>query len=337
MGAHEVLIKNKASGLCHTDLSLSRGELGMPMPIVPGHEGAGIVVACGDAVTLVAEGDHVITAMMPECGQCRACLSGRSNACATLMDLIGDPIFHAAGQPVPSMAFGATFATHTIAPETTLAVIPHDVPFDVAALFGCGVSTGIGAVRNTARVEAGSTVVIFGLGSIGLNVVQASRLAGASRIIALDGLSHRRALAGDFGATEVFDPAQLGDLVADLLDITDGGADYVFECVGKASILQDATAIAHQFGGVCIAVGAVPFSDSVTFPGGTFLTGRSVTGTFIGNVKPRSGLPLLVEDYRSGRLNLDDLVTAHITLDEINDGLRLLETGVGVRTVLMHD
>ncbi|WP_052068112.1 alcohol dehydrogenase catalytic domain-containing protein [Rhodococcoides fascians] len=337
VGPHEVLVKNKASGLCHTDLSVSKGELGLPLPIVPGHEGAGIVVACGDQVTLVEEGDHVITAMMPECGRCRSCLSGRTNACVTMAELGNNPVFHQAEDLLPSMAFGSTFATHAIVPETTLAVIPDDVPFEVAALFGCGVSTGVGAVRNTAHVEAGSTVVVFGLGLIGLNVVQASRSAGAARIIALDGLPERRSLAARFGATDVLDPAQLPNVVSYLLDVTGGGADYVFECVGKASVLREATSISHQFGGVCIAVGAVPFGDTISFPGGTFLTGRALLGTFIGNIKPRSGLPILVKDYKEGRLALDEFVTARISLDEINDGLRMLEAGTGIRTVLVHD
>ncbi|MER5450610.1 zinc-binding dehydrogenase [Streptomyces sp. NPDC002766] len=338
VGPHEVLIKNKASGLCHTDLSVRQGEVGLPIPIIPGHEGAGVVIACGEAVTLVAEGDHVVTAMLAECGECRSCKSGRTNACFTTMQLMNDPIFRQAGTPLPSMAFGATFATHTIAPETALVVIPPEVPFDAAALIGCGVATGVGAVRNTAHVEPGSSVVVFGLGSIGLNVVQAARLAGAAQIIAMDGKPHRRELGTQFGATEVLDPANLGDdVVPRLLKATNGGADYVFECVGNAAVLRNAVEVSNAFGGVCVAVGAVPFSDTISVPGGSFLWGRSLLGTLVGNIKPRSGMPSLVEEYQNGLLNLDDLVTAHISLDDINEGFRIMEEGAGIRTVLMHD
>lgn len=335
---HEVLVKNKASGLCHTDLSVRQGEVGLPFPIIPGHEGSGVVLAVGSDVTLVTEGDHVIVAMMAECGVCRACRSDRTSSCETTVPLMGDPAFRQNGEPLMSMAFGAAFATHSIVPETALVPLPRDIPFEAAALFGCGVSTGVGAVRNKARVEAGSSVVVFGLGSIGLNVVQACRLAGAARIIALDGIAVRRELGTRFGATDVLDPAELGDdVVGRLVEMTGGGADYVFECVGKATVLQDAVTVAHPFGGTCVAVGAIPFGDTISVGGGTFLWGRSVLGTFVGDVKPRTGMPLLVDEYQRDLLNVDDLVTRRISLDDINEGFRGMEAGEGIRTVLIHD
>lgn len=334
---NEVLIENRASGMCHTDLSVSEGLLGLPLPIVPGHEGSGIVLAVGSDVTTIAEGDHVIVALMPECGRCRACLSQRSNACETAAELRSEPVFWSSGTPLPSMTFASTFATHAIAPETAVVRIPDDVPFDVAGLIGCGVATGVGAVRKVARVEPDSSVVVFGLGSIGLNVIQAARLRGARSIIAIDGQRHRRELATTFGATELLDPTAMGEeLVPYLLEATNGGADYVFECVGSVAVLQTAVEAANLFCGTVVAVGAIPFSETISLPGGAFLLGRKLLGTFVGDLKPRTEMPALVNDYRTGDLNIDDLVSTHITLDEVNEGFEMMRNGAGVRTVILH-
>lgn len=338
LGSHEVLIENRASGMCHTDLSVSRGQLGLELPIIPGHEGAGVVLAVGADVVTVSEGDHVIVALMPECGRCRACRSSHSNACEAAAGLRSEPVFVMEGIPVSAMSFGSTFATHAIAPETAVVKVPTDVPFDVAGLIGCGVATGAGAVRKVARVEPDSSVVVFGLGSIGLNVVQAARLQGARSIIAIDGQQHRRDLAVRFGATEVLDPASMGDrLVPHIVEATGGGADYAFECVGSVQVLETAVEVANLFCGTAVAVGAIPFSETISLPGGAFLLGRKLLGTFVGDIKPRSEMPALIEDYRTGDLNIDDLITAHITLDQVNEGFAMMGRGTGVRTVITYN
>ncbi len=337
LGDHEVLIENRASGMCHTDLSVSQGHLGLQLPIIPGHEGSGIVLAVGADVSTLAEGDHVVVALMPECGRCRACLSSRSNACETAADLRSEPVFSMNGVPLPAMSFGSTFATHAIAPETAVVKVPRDVPFDVAGLMGCGVATGVGAVRKVARAAADRTVVVFGLGSIGLNVVQAARLQGARSIIAIDGQRHRRNLAAKFGATELLDPVGMGDKLAPhILEATGGGADYVFECVGSVAVLHTAVEVANLFCGTAVAVGAIPFSDTISLPGGAFLLGRKLLGTFVGDVKPRSEMPALIHDYQTHDLNIDDLITAHITLEQVNEGFEMMRKGAGVRTVITY-
>ncbi|MHA7273731.1 zinc-binding dehydrogenase [Arthrobacter sp. TMT4-20] len=338
-GPREVLVENRASGLCHTDLTSIQGGMGLPFPFVPGHEGAGVVVECGPEVTSVRPGDHVILANMAECGSCRACRSDRTNGCLETVRLRSEspPVFTDENGPVPSMTFAASFATHTVVPDIAVTKIPEDVPFEVAGLISCGVSTGVGAVRYTARVEEGSSVIVIGLGSIGLNVVQGARLAGATTIITLDTNPAREELARLLGATHFIDPRTVeGDLVQHLNTLTEGGADYAFECVGNVNLVQQAVASVNPYWGVCVAIGVSPFTDTIAINPSMFLLGRTLRGTFIGNVKPRTQMPSIVEDYRAGRLEIDRLVTKRLPLEDVNAGFEMMVNGTSVRSVVVH-
>jgi S-(hydroxymethyl)glutathione dehydrogenase/alcohol dehydrogenase len=334
--SNEVLIEMKASGLCHTDLSIMQGSFPFPLPAILGHEGAGIVKALGPDVTRVKEGDHVILNNLIHCGECKACRQGKVTGCVLRAQLDSAP-FEWNGEPLRTLSGIASFAQHTIIREEQVTVIPHDVPFASAAVVPCGVMTGAGAVWNDAKVEAGSSVIVFGMGSIGLNVVQAAKLAGAAHIIAVDLNAAKEQVARLFGATEFVNPGRLETSLQEHVTVSLGGlADYAFECVGNVDVLAQAVDLVDPFTGVCLAVGVPPHDQRITLPASTFYLGRTVRGTHIGDGNPLEDTPKIVSDYQKGGFKLDELVTHMLSLDQINEGFELMKSGQSIRAVVLY-
>lgn len=337
-GPQEVLIEIRASGLCHSDWSqISGASTPYPFPIVLGHEGAGVVVECGSDVTSVKPGDHVVPLSIAECGICANCRSGKTNLCVEFFSSIGNGASHFLldGQPLAAYAGLGTFANHLVVNEINVARIHPEVPFDLACYVGCGVTTGVGAVLYTAHVEAGASVIVFGLGGIGLNVVQGARLAGATRIIGVDTNPRRETTARALGATDFIDPRTIdGDLVEYLLALTDGGADYSFECVGNTNLMRQALECTRPGWGVSVVVGVAPDGSELQAHPFSLLMGRTWKGSFLGNVKTRSQLPTLLDEYLAGRLNLDCLITHRLPLADINHGFELMQQGECIRCVV---
>jgi S-(hydroxymethyl)glutathione dehydrogenase/alcohol dehydrogenase len=332
----EVLIEMKASGLCHTDLSIMQGCFPFPLPAILGHEGAGIVRALGSDVTRVKEGDHVILNNLIHCGECVACRKGIVTGCVLRAQLDSAP-FEWNGEPLRTLSGIASFAEHTVIREEQVTVIPQDVPFASAAVVPCGVMTGAGAVWNDARVEAGSSVIVFGMGSIGLNVVQAAKVAGALRIVAVDLNAGKEQVARLFGATDFVNPGSLDiSLKEHLTACLDGIADYAFECVGNVDVLAQAVDLVDPFTGVCLAVGVPPHDQSITLPASTFYLGRTLRGTHIGDGNPLEDTPKIVSDYQNGAFKLDELVTHTLSLDRINEGFDLMRSGQSIRAVVLY-
>jgi S-(hydroxymethyl)glutathione dehydrogenase/alcohol dehydrogenase len=333
-GEHEVLVQMKASGLCHTDLSVIEGKFPRPMPIILGHEGAGVVLECGPGVDNVRPGDHIIINNMPHCGHCAPCRSEVTNYCADIALQSAKPsAFTWNGAPVATMGHAATFASHSVLPSNQLTVIPNDMPFDVAALVACGVMTGVGAVLFNAKVRSDTTVVVFGIGSIGLNVLQAARLAGAARIIAVDTSAMKENVARLFGATDFVNPKAVdGPVDQHIKAMLGGPADYAFECVGNVELVLD---LVNPFWGVCLAVGVPPFDQQITLPATSFYFGRSLRGTFIGDGNPLTDTPKVLQWYREGKLRLDELVSHRMPLEDINHGFDLMRCGESIRSVVL--
>jgi S-(hydroxymethyl)glutathione dehydrogenase/alcohol dehydrogenase len=337
-GPGEVLVQMKASGICHSDLSVWQGKLPLPLPMILGHEGAGIVLECGSGVDNVRPGDHVILNNVPECGECACCRSPKTNYCNEIDAgrAQGSP-FSLNGEVMRTMSRGATFATHTVLRDYYLTPIPRDMPFASAALVSCGVMTGVGSALFTARVDAGSTVVVFGMGSIGLNAVQGARLAGAGRIIAVDTQPAKEASALRFGATDfLLAGADASPVDAAIRALLGGPADYAFECVGSPALMRMALSLVHPHWGVCLAIGITPYDQDITLPGSSFYLGRSMRGTFIGDGKPRTETPRLLQWYREGKLLLDELVSHRLGLEQINDGFDLMRRGAAIRSVIEY-
>lgn len=337
--AGEVLVEMKASGICHTDLSVLEGNFPLSLPRILGHEGAGVVLACGAGVTSVKPGDHVILNTNPECGVCPTCRSDKTNFCSQTLQAKHSvsPFRRHNGEPLQRMSQGTSFATHTVLSENFVSPIPADVPFESACLVGCGVMTGIGAAMFNAKVEAGSSVVVWGMGSIGLNAVQGARLAGATRIIAIDMNPAKETAAQLFGATDfVHAGAVEGSIVAHLQAMLGGPADYAFECVGNVNLIAAATEVVNPFWGVCVAVGVPPYMQEIKLPASTFFFGRALKGTFIGNGKPRRDTPRIVQWYRDRKVLLDELVTHRISLEQINEGFDLMRRHEGIRCVIVY-
>lgn len=336
--ADEVLVEIRASGLCHSDLHQMDGSNApFPFPVVPGHEGAGVVVACGSAVTSVQPGDHVIPLSIPECGQCPACRSGKTNLCEHFYASMGraESPFELEGKTISAYASLGTFANHVLVKEMNVARIPREVPFEIACTAGCCVATGVGAALYTARVTHGSSVVVLGLGGVGLNVLQGARMAGASQIIGVDTNPARADSARHFGATDFINPLELeGELVDVLREMTGGGADFSFECVGNTRLMLQALEAVHPGGGVAVVVGMPPQGETLPVPPDSLLMGRSLMGSFLGNVKTRSQLPQLLQDHLDGRLDLASLVTHRLPLERINEGFELMRKGESLRTVV---
>ncbi len=339
----EVLVEIKATGVCHTDeFTLSGADPEGLFPAVLGHEGAGIVVDVGPNVSSLKKGDHVIPLYTPECRQCEYCTSGKTNLCQAIrvtqgqglmpdgtsrFSLGNDPVFHYMGT--------STFSNYTVLPEIAAAKIRQDAPFDKVCYIGCGVTTGIGAVMNTAGVEPGSNCVVFGLGGIGLNVIQGLRLVGADIIVGVDLNPARESLARNFGMTHFVNPKDVdGDLVAHLVDITNGGADYSFECIGNVEVMRQALECCHKGWGESVIIGVAGAGQEISTRPFQLVTGRVWRGTAFGGAKGRTQVPKIVDWYMEGKINIDDLITHTMPLDDINNAFDLMHKGESIRSVV---
>ena len=343
--AGEVLVEIKATGICHTDeFTLSGADPEGIFPSILGHEGAGVVVETGPGVTSVAVGDHVIPLYTPECRQCAYCLSGKTNLCQAIRVTQGQGLmpdgtsrFSYKGQPIYHYMGCSTFSNYTVLPEIAVAKIRADAPFDKVCYIGCGVTTGVGAVINTAKVEPGANCVVFGLGGIGLNVVQGLRLVGANKIVGVDLNDNRKALAEAFGMTDFVNPKTIdGDLVAHLVELTDGGADYSFECIGNVEVMRQALECCHKGWGESIIIGVAPAGAEIATRPFQLVTGRVWRGTAFGGAKGRTDVPKIVDWYMDGKINIDDLITHTLPLDEINTGFDLMHAGTSIRAVVRY-
>ena len=343
--AGEVLIEVKATGICHTDkYTLSGADPEGLFPAILGHEGAGVVVDVGPGVTTLKKGDHVIPLYTPECRQCKSCLSRKTNLCTAIRATQGKGLmpdgssrFSLGGKPILHYMGCSTFANYSVLPEIALAKVRNDAPFDKICYIGCGVTTGIGAVIFTAKVEPGANVVVFGLGGIGLNVVQGARLAGADMIIGIDLNPQREAMARKFGMTHFINPADVGgDLVAHVVELTKGGADYSFECVGNTDLMRQALECCHRGWGVSVIIGVAGAGKEISTRPFQLVTGRVWKGTAFGGARGRSDVPRIVDWYMAGKINIDDLITHTLPLDKINDGFDLMAKGQSIRSVVVY-
>jgi S-(hydroxymethyl)glutathione dehydrogenase/alcohol dehydrogenase len=340
----ECLVRLAATGICHTDAYTlgGRDPEGL-FPVVLGHEGAGVVEEVGPGVTSVAPGDHVIPLYIPECRDCRYCLSGRTNLCVKLRATQGKGLMPDGtsrlshrGRMLHHYMGTSTFAERTVLPEIALAKIRKDAPLDKVCLLGCAVTTGIGAVLHTARVEPGSSVAVFGLGGVGLSVVQGAVLAGAERIIAIDVNPRKFALAREFGATECLNPKEVPDLVQAVTEMTDGGVDYSFECVGDVELMGKALACTQRGWGQAIIIGVAGAGEEIHARPFLLVTGRSWRGTAFGGTKGRTQLPRFVDRYMAGRIRLDEMVNAVLPLERINEAFDRMREGDVIRSVIRY-
>jgi len=343
--AGEVLVEIKATGVCHTDeFTLSGADPEGLFPAILGHEGAGVVVDTGPGVTTLKKGDHVIPLYTPECRQCKACLSRKTNLCTAIRATQGKGLmpdgtsrFSLNGKPVLHYMGCSTFSNFTVLPEIALAKIREDAPFDKVCYIGCGVTTGIGAVINTAKVEPGANVVVFGLGGIGLNVVQGARLAGADMIVGVDINPRRKALAEKFGMTHFVNPKEIkGDLVPHLVELTGGGADYSFECVGNVDLMRQALECCHRGWGTSVIIGVAGAGQEIRTRPFQLVTGRTWKGTAFGGARGRSDVPRIVDWYMDGKINIDDLITHTMPLADINNAFDLMHAGESIRSVVVY-
>ena len=339
----EVLVEIKATGVCHTDeFTLSGADPEGLFPAILGHEGAGVVVDCGPGVTTLKKGDHVIPLYIPECRQCKSCLSGKTNLCTSIRETQGQGVmpdgssrFSIGGEKLHHYMGTSTFANHTVVPEIALAKVREDAPFDKICYIGCGVTTGIGAVINTAKVEPGANVVVFGLGGIGLNVVQGARLAGANMIIGVDLNPARKEMAERFGMTHFANPKEIeGDLVPYLVDLTGGGADYSFECIGNVNTMRQALECCHRGWGESIIIGVAGAGQEISTRPFQLVTGRIWKGTAFGGAKSRRDVPKIVDWYMDGKIEIDPMITHNLPLDQINDAFDLMHKGESIRSVI---
>jgi S-(hydroxymethyl)glutathione dehydrogenase / alcohol dehydrogenase len=343
--AGEVLVELKATGICHTDeFTRSGGDPEGLFPSILGHEGAGIVVDVGPGVTSVKNGDHVIPLYTPECRQCKSCLSRKTNLCTAIRATQGKGVmpdgssrFHLGKDTIYHYMGCSTFANFTVLPEIAVAKIREDAPFDKVCYIGCGVTTGIGAVINTAKVEPGANVVVFGLGGIGLNVVQGARMAGANKIIGVDLNSNRKALGERFGMTHFVNPKEVeGDLVAQLVTLTDGGADYSFECVGNVNLMRQALECCHRGWGVSVIIGVAGAGQEIKTRPFQLVTGRVWKGTAFGGARGRTDVPKIVDWYMEKKIQIDPLITHTMALEKINDAFDLMHAGTSIRSVVIY-
>ena len=339
----EVLVEIKATGICHTDeFTLSGADPEGLFPAILGHEGAGVVVDVGEGVTSVRKGDHVIPLYTPECRQCEYCTSGKTNLCQAIRETQGQGImpdgtsrFSIGNKRLFHYMGTSTFANHTVVPEIAVAKIREDAPFDKVCYIGCGVTTGIGAVINTAKVQPGDNVVVFGLGGIGLNVVQGARIAGADMIVGVDINPTRESLAEKFGLTHFVNPNEVeGDLVAYLVALTGGGADFSFECVGNVDLMRAALECCHKGWGESIIIGVAGAGQEISTRPFQLVTGRVWRGTAFGGAKGRTDVPKIVDWYMDGKINIDDLITHKMPLNKINQAFDLMHAGKSIRSVV---
>jgi len=340
----EVLVEIKATGLCHTDaFTLSGADPEGLFPAILGHEGAGVVVEIGQGVTSLKPGDHVIPLYTPECRQCKSCLSGKTNLCTAIRATQGKGVmpdgssrFRLNGEPVFHYMGCSTFSQHTIVPEIALAKIREDAPFEKVCYIGCGVTTGVGAVINTAKVQAGETVAVFGLGGIGLNVIQAARMVGADKIIGVDLNPAREAIARKFGMTHFVNPDAVGrdKVVQAIQDLSDGGVDYSFECIGNVQVMRQALECCHRGWGVSVIIGVAGAGQEISTRPFQLVTGRVWKGTAFGGAKGRRDVPKIVDWYMDGKIDIDSLITHVMPLDQINHGFDLMHEGKSIRGVV---
>ncbi len=342
----EVVVEIKATGICHTDeFTRSGADPEGLFPAILGHEGAGIVVEIGPGVTSVSKGDHVIPLYTPECRQCEYCTSGKTNLCQAIRVTQGQGVmpdgtsrFSLGGQRLFHYMGTSTFSNHTVLPEIAVAKIRPDAPFDKVCYIGCGVTTGLGAVMNTAKVQPGDNVVVFGLGGIGLNVIQGARIAGADKIVGVDINPDRESLASKFGMTHFVNPAEVeGDLVPYLVDLTDGGADYSFECVGNVDLMRQALECCHKGWGESIIIGVAGAGQEISTRPFQLVTGRVWRGTAFGGARGRTDVPKIVDWYMEGKINIDELITHKLPLQGINDAFDLMHSGESIRSVVEFD
>src|SRR6187549_1657945 len=341
--AGEVLIEIKATGICHTDdFTLSGADPEGLFPAVLGHEGAGIVVDVGAGVGSLRAGDHVIPLYTPECRQCKFCLSRKTNLCQQIRTTQGKGLmpdatsrFSIGGKPILHYMGTSTFSNYIVVPEIAVAKVRSDAPFDKICYIGCGVTTGVGAVLFTAKVEAGANVVVFGLGGIGLNVIQGARMVGAAKIVGVDVNPKRKALAERFGMTHFVNPREVeGDLVAWLVGLTDGGADYSFECVGNVDLMRQALECCHRGWGVSVIVGVAGAGQEIKTRPFQLVTGRVWKGTAFGGARGRTQVPQIVDWYMDGKISIDPLITHKLPLNRINEAFDLMHSGESIRTVI---
>ena len=342
--AGEVLVEIKATGVCHTDLYTLSGEDPEGIfPTILGHEGAGIVVEVGAGVSSLKPGDHVIPLYTPECRQCEYCLSQKTNLCQAIRPTQGKGVmpdgtsrFSLGGKDIFHYMGTSTFANYTVVPEIALAKIREDAPFDKVCYIGCGVTTGIGAVIYTAKVQPGAKVVVFGLGGIGLNVVQGARLAGADMIIGVDINPARKALAEKLGMTHFVNPKEVHEeIVPYLVNLTKGGADYSFECIGNIQLMRQALECCHKGWGVSVIVGVAGAGQEISTRPFQLVTGRVWKGTAFGGARGRTDVPKIVDWYMDGKINVDDLITHVMPLEKINDAFALMKEGKSIRSVVV--
>ncbi|CAG0991887.1 MAG: S-(hydroxymethyl)glutathione dehydrogenase/class III alcohol dehydrogenase [Rhodocyclaceae bacterium] len=341
--AGEVLVEIKATGVCHTDaFTLSGDDPEGLFPAILGHEGAGVVVEVGAGVTSVKPGDHVIPLYTPECRQCEYCLSQKTNLCQAIRSTQGQGLmpdgtsrFSIGGKPLFHYMGTSTFANYSVMPEISVAKIRPDAPFDKVCYIGCGVTTGIGAVIYTAKVKPGSSVVVFGLGGIGLNVLQGARMAGAGMIVGVDLNPGRKALAEKFGMTHFVNPKEVeGDLVAHLVNLTKGGADYTFECVGNVKLMRQALECCHKGWGISTIIGVAGAGQEIATRPFQLVTGRVWQGSAFGGARGRTDVPKIVDWYMEGKINIDDLITHVMPLERINEAFDLMHEGKSIRSVV---
>ncbi len=339
----EVMVEIKATGVCHTDAyTLSGRDPEGRFPAILGHEGAGVVVEVGPDVTSVKVGDHVIPLYIPECRQCKACVSGKTNLCTAIRETQGRGVmpdgtsrFSLNGKMVHHYMGTSTFANYTVLPEIAVAKVREDAPFDKICYIGCGVTTGIGAVINTAKVQPGDNVAIFGLGGIGLNVAQGARMVGANMIIGIDINPKRKEIAEKFGVTHFINPNELGkDLVSYIIELTDGGVDFSFECVGNVKLMRQALECCHRGWGTSVIIGVAGAGEEISTRPFQLVTGRVWKGTAFGGAKGRRDVPKIVDWYMKGKINIDDLITHTMPLERINDAFELMHRGESIRTVI---
>ncbi|HXX01347.1 MAG TPA: S-(hydroxymethyl)glutathione dehydrogenase/class III alcohol dehydrogenase [Candidatus Acidoferrales bacterium] len=344
--AGEVLVEIKATGICHTDeYTLSGSDPEGLFPTILGHEGAGVVVDVGPGVKSLKKGDHVIPLYVPECRECEYCVSQKTNLCQSIRVTQGQGLmpdgtsrFSLGGKKLHHYMGTSTFSNYTVAPEIALAKIREDAPFDKVCYIGCGVTTGIGAVINTAKVEPGANVVVFGLGGIGLNVIQGARMAGANMIVGVDVNAGKKALAQKFGMTHFVNPKDMPEqeLVPYLVNLTKGGADYSFECIGNVKVMRQALECCHKGWGVSVIIGVAGAGQEIATRPFQLVTGRVWKGTAFGGARGRTDVPRIVDWYMDRKINIDDLITHTLKLEDINRGFDLMHEGKSIRAVVVY-
>lgn len=342
--AGEVMVELKATGICHTDaFTLSGDDPEGEFPTILGHEGAGIVVEVGAGVTSVKPGDHVIPLYTPECRHCDFCLHPKTNLCQSIRTTQGQGLmpdgtsrFSLDGTPLKHYMGCSTFSNFTVLPEIAVAKIREDAPFDKVCYIGCGVTTGVGAVVFDAKVEPGSNVVVFGLGGIGLNVIQGARMAGANMIVGVDINPSKVELAKKFGMTHFLNPKEVPDIVEAIVELTKGGADYSFECIGNVTTMRQALECCHKGWGESVVIGVAGAGQEISTRPFQLVTGRVWRGSAFGGARGRTDVPKIVDWYMDGKINIDDLITHTMPLEDINKGFDLMHAGESIRSVVLY-